>query len=188
MAAAKGLLELPLAAQKRFQAAADEHQQLIFQLNAQRAVLSDLASSLGDLDALSSSLANVEEQSSALDRTIAGAGSILLDTLNAVQRSGESPEGVNGITKQVITTVQDSFTQACLGALSAGSTVIPIFKLLELEDAIRNIIEDLHEKQMFPETEEESTARNQETQEHMQRVLQLLQAFSTEAPDDGEDS
>jgi hypothetical protein len=184
MATAKAILELPLAAQKRFQTAADEHQQLIFQLNAQKAVLSDLAASLGDLDALTKSLAEAEEQASALGRTITDAGSILLNTLNAVQRSGESPEGVSGITKQVIATIQDSFTQACLEALSAGSTAIPIFKLLDVEEGIRNIIEDLHEKDMFPETEEESAARIQEAQEHMQRVIQVLQAFSGEAGGD----
>ena len=61
--------------------------------------------------------------------------------------------------------------------MKAGSSSVPITALLGLEDLVAKIIDDLHAKGMYPESEDESVQRMNAVEEHTARILAFLKDF-----------
>jgi hypothetical protein len=176
MDAAKRLMVLPVEAQKRFERVADENRLLKLQLDSQKVIISDLSNSLGDNDEIEKALQATNEHLAEVDGQLADASAMLLEQLS---ESGNqpAPEAAGELIKLLVTKVQGCVSDLAVNGVSQGSMSVSVLGLVELEEQIRKIIEDLHDKGMYPETDEEAEARMAGTHAHTAAVLKFLQGF-----------
>jgi hypothetical protein len=163
-------------AQKRFQQVADENRQLKLSLEAQKAIISDLSRSLGDSEESEKALQKIKDQLSAVDRKIADASTLLVEQLSESKTSASSAHA-GELLRLIIEQVQNTVRELELRGISQGVMAVSVMGVIELESLIRKILEDLSEKGMFPETQEEIEARVNESKNHTAAVLEFLQGF-----------
>jgi ribosome-binding ATPase YchF (GTP1/OBG family) len=174
MDAASRILVLPVQAQKRFEKAAAENRRLRQQIDAQEAVISDLASSLEKADELHKAIQAATERRDAIDRQLSDATAILLDALQnlGAKHSALCP---GDVVRDAIRAVQESITRIAKSEIERGAPAVPITAVFDLENQIKELIDDFQEKGIFPETDEEAEQRTKEGQAHSLRLLEFLQ-------------
>jgi hypothetical protein len=179
MDAAKRLLLLPLEAQKRFDRLANEQRLMKLEIDAQKLVITDLTRSLGDVEEIEKAIQETNGQLTAVDERLAQTSALLLEQLTeSTNQSGDNT--AKEFLKLVISKVQSSVNGLALEGVSQGTIAVSVLSVVALEDQIRKIIEDLQQKDMYPESAEDAEARVTETHQHMTAVMQFLQQFLRE--------
>jgi hypothetical protein len=177
-------LLLPVEAQKRFERVADENRLLKQQLDSQKAVISDVSGSIADTEAIEKDLQSVTDQLAAVDQRLAGASAILLEHLST--SANAPPAGRAGeLLKQLLSKIQLCISDLAIHGVGQGSMSVSVISLIELGEQIRKIIEDLHEKGLYPETPEAAEERLASTHQHTASVLKFLQDFAKSHESDG---
>jgi ABC-type transporter Mla subunit MlaD len=177
MDAASRMMLLPVQSQKRFEKAAEENRQLTYQIDAQKTVIAALAESLPKVEELEQSIQEKGEQIAAINRQLSDATAVLLNILQATAAGKPAVANASQLLKFLLDTVGKILVEISGSAIREDSTWVPITSLLEIEDQVRKIIEDLHERGMYPETDEEADQRLQETQAHTVRVMDFLRSI-----------
>jgi hypothetical protein len=168
------LMLLPVEAHKRFSSLADENRQLKYQIDAQKVIISDLTLPISNADEIKKSIQTVTDQLAAVDKSIKDASELLLEQLS----QSESPPPPSGeLLKLLLSKFQSRVQDLSLQGVSQGSMAISIIRIIELEEQIRQIIEELYKKGMYPETAEETQARLAEFANHTTGVLNFVQEY-----------
>jgi hypothetical protein len=170
------LLLLPVEAQKRYERVADENRLLKQQLDSQKVVISDVSRSLSDIDAVEKDLQAVAEQLALADRRRADASALLLEQLSS-SATEDAPGRPGELLKQLLSKIQLCISDLAIHGVGQGSMSISVLGLIELGEQVRKIIEELHEKGLYPETPEEEDERLARTHEHTASVLKFMQDF-----------
>lgn len=167
---------IPSEAQARFEKAANLNSQLKNAIEAQNVLLAEIDESVPV--ALQEKMNEVDKELASVTRKLEEAQAVLLANLT---KHAEPEPNINAkagaLLKFLLQKMQDTLNQISMKAVRAGSASIPIMALIDLEDQISKIIEDLHAKGMYPESEEESAARMSIVEEHTAKVLQFLKDF-----------
>jgi hypothetical protein len=176
MAAESRLMLLPVQAQKRFEKVAEENRRLTYQNDAQKVIIGELARSLPKGEELEKAIEETSQQLEAVDQHLSDATAVLLNTLQsaAPKLTAGNP---SPLLKFVLDTVAKVLVDISAKALEEGSPSVPITSLLELEEQIRKIIEDLHDRGMYPETDDEADQRMQEIHAHTARAIDFLSSI-----------
>jgi hypothetical protein len=73
---------------------------------------------------------------------------------------------------------QGSLCEICMRMLDKGTSEVPFMQFIELEEEVRRIIEDLREKGMFPETEDQASVRMEAMGAPMNRIVVFLEQIT----------
>lgn len=171
------ILLVPIEAQNRFERAADVNQRLTSTIEAEKVVFEELAEQvLLVTEDGSKRLKELEDQIAAVDKQIANSQAVLLSNLSQ-NTSQASSEETGAIMKLIITKVQKTLDTLAIASAKQGSLSVPFMTVVDIEDQLSKIIEDLHDRGLYPEQPSESDARMKATEEHMSKVLAFVKAF-----------
>jgi hypothetical protein len=180
MDASARIMLLPIEAQKRFERVAEENGQLKSQIEAQKIIISDLSQSLDATEESEKLLQVLDEQLSAVTQGIANSSALLLEQLSESANQGSRPSA-GELLKVLVGKIQAGISDLAVKGVAEGSMSVSIIKLIELEEQIRKIIDDLQERGMYPESEQDSQARLARTQKHTAAILKFMQDVLQEA-------
>ena len=172
---AASVMLLPTEAQARFEKAAVENSRLTNAFEAQNFLLAELSDALPG-DALNEKLKKTEAELANVNRQLADAQVILLSNLTQNDREDRVSD-TGKILKVILEKLQASMDALCLASGKAGHLSVPLTAILGLEDQVARIVEDLHERRLYPEKPEETEARIKATEAHMTKISEFLKAF-----------
>lgn len=168
------LMELPKQAQENFEKSAEEFQQLKDTCEAQKKVLLDITNSIPKIEDAQKELNTLDEQIARTNAQIQDVQNLLFASLQ-----GENEEDNSSEVGQVLKTLLNKFTQELLvlasEAADEGQMSVVITSFMELEREINQTIEVLKKNDMFPESNEQESARISVLNEHTQKVLAFMQ-------------
>ena len=171
----KQLLILPIEAQSRFERAAEENQRLSNVLAASNVIFGELDKTfLGEEGA--KQLKAVEEEIALVDKQLSSAQAVLMNSLSQSNSQVDASE-TGAILKLILSKLQRTLDTLVISSATQGSLSVPFMTMVDIEDQISKIIEDLHDRGLFPERPEQSEKRMKDTEEHMSRVLVFVKAL-----------
>lgn len=142
-------------------------------LEAQKTLINDFAQTMPELDETENKMKEIDAQIADIDEQLSQSQSILVELLSSKQSKGKS-DAASGVLQRIITSFSNDVMALGLDAVTAHSTSVPIFKMIDLEEQCSKLIQNLEESNMYPETQDEHSKRIQLTQSHSQKLSEFL--------------
>jgi hypothetical protein len=169
----ESVLQLAIEAHRGLTTAVNTHRRLESCQFGQAQALRVLQLSLPQSDSLAKDVAEIQLQIANVDAKIGQAHRVLSTLLTPEPNRDGGP-----ILKTVIESTTTLLAQHSKQATDAGQIAVPLVELLDMEDQVHELIADMVQRKMFPESEEEAAARNADWEEHNQRVLGYLNSLN----------
>lgn len=163
-----------LEAEKKFRAAASANEDLARMCQAQGVIISDIADSFPDAAEMVNQMSEMDKELELINSQIQSAQEFLMELLTTPQaKSDGAKPGI--VLKSVIENTIQLIQQDCQIAAQNGSTHVSLLQILNIEDQINKLIQDMEERDMYPETESQLQQRNNRMKVHNEKIVEFLQ-------------
>lgn len=159
----------------RFDKSTQENQHLSEIAEAQRVFFEDLTGSMIDVEDIAKRNAKADAELAAINLQTEQAQEILLELLTdpAIIKKTD----VGEVLKTVISTTLSEVFQVAAKAASKGKAGIPIFDLIGIEKQVNELIQEMTDRDLYPETETASKERLNRSAAHIARLEQFLNQY-----------
>lgn len=171
------LMLLPTEAQRRYQEVTEETRKYENLFDAQKIIIDDLAVSLPNFEETEKKIEETEEQIAMVNEQLGHAQSILLNEMLVENNQNNNDSDPGELLKVILSKFQQILTQICASSIKDKQIGVSIMTIIDLENQINTIVDDLAQKGMYPETEEEAQARIENVEKHGRKILDFLNAF-----------
>jgi hypothetical protein len=171
---------LATTARDRFDSTMNAGQQLTRTDDAQKVIIGDLAESIPDIDNLQKSLSDADAEIASLDAELGVIQRNLLALLNEGSSAAKRP---TDILKALLGSFQSVLLDLAKGSAEKGQSTVPFLDLVQLEDQIANTIDNLSERGLYPEADQETSARLQRREAHAQKLVEFLSVLKQRLSD-----
>ena len=94
----------------------------------------------------------------------------------------EEPKGApaGDVLRVVVKHTMEALQNACLASAKQGNPNVSLISLIDIEAQIQKIIDDLGQRRMFPESDEDAEKRVMATQMHTLKIIEFLKVLRGE--------
>jgi hypothetical protein len=165
------LLGLAAQARANYTQARSTREQLSRIDASQSVIMAAITDSVPELAAIQKKLATAEAEIASLDRQIAEVQDSLLEVLTYQPNETQNSDGV---LKVLLTNFQDVLLTLARGNAERGRPDVAVLHVIDLEDQITRTIDDMVERGLYPEDENEQHTRIVRREEHTRKIIDFL--------------
>jgi hypothetical protein len=170
---AEQLLALAADAHKQFETAVKSGQILRNCLNGQADIIAQINKSIPPVDAVVKEIESLESQLASVNEHLQKANLFLAQLL--MRGSADpGPRSAGPVLQAVLQTTQDSIVQASKDAIAGGRGTVSLTEIINIEDQIDQLIHEMEDREMYPESDDEREDRNRAMETHNKKVVAFL--------------
>jgi hypothetical protein len=162
---------LAAASENRLEKAIDVHNSLASVGQAESSIMDDLTASLGGLKELGEKLAEANGELSAIGKKTNQAHTFLSELLTPPESSPDLSPGP--VLKSVFETTQELIAGYLNAAVSRERTNVSVIDILNIEEQLLALMEEMDNRNLYPESEESENARSVLLSQHNERLEKL---------------
>jgi hypothetical protein len=180
MSDATQVLALAATAEKRLEEAAEVNRRLSLMLGAQNVIIDGLLEVTRGDEGIPEKLESLTKEIELVNESLEDAKAALQYQLTT--ENVDIGQQAGHVLRTILDDVQNVLMRLSLERVSEGMMDLELISVLDLEQQLVILTEDLREKGMLMESEEENQTRMNAIQEHSQRILDFLESLVQDVP------